>query len=362
MLKRAILTAIVAIAAISIAPRASKAQTDASDVHIKLVANAGFPVSGALVALISGDQVAAEGLSSATGTITLRATPGRYRIRVRRIGFRPYFSDSVTVPSSKQVDLKVETEKVVLDAMIVSASAQCGAITADAKTLSAVWDEIAKALRASQLTLADLNGIGYANTNKRQVGLRNELISNDTVLVPVGNSRPFGAVSPKALASLGYVRGNKLDGWEYFGPDEAVLLSNEFAATHCFKVVRDRLKRGGQIGVAFEPVPRRKQSDIKGVLWLDEKSAELRDVAFSFENAGIISKFESGGYTRFQRMPSGAWIVSDWQLRMPRIEIRMGRQEEYVLKGFYENGGAIVTVPPPAPSPSTSPDRSGMRH
>jgi len=124
-------------------------------------------------------------------------------------------------------------------------------------------------------------------------------------------------------------------------PDEAVLLSDGFAATHCFRSVRHR-NRPGQIGVAFEPAPKRKRSDIQGVLWLDEASSELREIRFQFVNAGILSRFEPGGFTRFHRMPSGAWIVSEWQLRMPQLEYRLGPVPTTAVTGYIVNGGEVV--------------------
>ena len=121
-----------------------------------------------------------------------------------------------------------------------------------------------------------------------------------------------------------------------------MLLSNDFAATHCFRVVRDKAKRSGQIGVAFEPAPRRKQSDIKGVLWVDEKTSELRDVGFTYVNAGILTKFEPGGFAKFRRAASGTWIVSEWQLTMPTLEFKLGVTDHLEKVGSTENGGIIV--------------------
>lgn len=169
------------------------------------------------------------------------------------------------------------------------------------------------------------------------------VLSNDTSVRPVIATRPFAAPDPESLSRLGYVRGDEASGWEYFGPDEAVLLSNDFAVTHCFKVVRDKKGHAGQIGVAFEPAPRRISSDIMGILWVDEKTSELHDVRFVYVNAGVLTKFKPGGFTKFLRVPSGAWIVSAWQLRMPELELRLGTVDDLVPIGYVENGGTIET-------------------
>jgi hypothetical protein len=327
-------------------PGFARAQVGTTDLRLRIETTDGAPLNGALVALVDGDRVVTEGLSTSRGNIVLAAATGTYRIRVRRIGFRPWFSDAVSLPYRNDLLLRVESEHILLDAMVVSASARCGKISSDAQALSAVWDEIEKALRASQLTVADLRGINRMRTYRREISLTGAVLSNDTSVGPVTGSRPFAVPDPESLSRLGYVRGDQANGWDYYGPDEAVLLSNDFAATHCFRVVRDKKRRAGQIGVAFEPTPRRTSSDITGVLWVDEKTSELHDVRFVYVNAGVLSRFRPGGFTKFIRMPSGAWIVSEWQLRMPELELRLGTRDNVMPVGYIENGGMIETDRP----------------
>ncbi|HUQ46648.1 MAG TPA: carboxypeptidase-like regulatory domain-containing protein [Gemmatimonadaceae bacterium] len=345
------LVSIAAAAILSLAAATAHAQSTAQ-LRVRLDAGNGAPIAGALVALLEGSRVVAEGLSSASGIITIGSAPGAYRVRVRRIGFRPFLSDPVTLPFKGELVLRVESEKIVLNTMIVSASAHCGEIKRDAQALSTVWDAIAIALRASQLTSSDLSGLGTMRTYKREIGRNGEVVSNRTSAIPITDRRPFGAIDPASLLTLGYVRGNESAGWEYFAPDETVLLSDGFAATHCFKVLRDPRGRAGQIGVAFEPVPNRKQSDIRGVLWVDEKSAELRDVRFVFVNAGILTRFKPGGFAKFRRTMSGTWIVNEWQLSMPKLEVNSRERLEMI--GSVENGGYIA-------ADSTSVGRDSIR-
>ena len=301
-----------------------------------------IPLAGALIALIdSENRVVTEGLSSADGFASLSAAPGVYRVRVRRVGFRPFYSAPTTIPHSDLLVLRVESPRVVLNELVVSASAQCGRINPDAQTLASLWEEIAKALRSSQLTVADLNEISRVQTYVREIGLNGEVIASDSTNRSIANRRPFAAVDPASLINEGYVRGDVQRGWDFFAPDEAVLLSDGFSATHCFRAVRNR-SRHGQIGVAFEPAPRRRLSEIKGVIWLDEGSSELREVEFTFVNAGVLNEFQPRGYTRFRRMPSGAWLVSDWQLQLPRLgRGELARNETRVI-GTILNGGRII--------------------
>jgi hypothetical protein len=163
--------------------QALHAQPLTAELRVRIESNTGLPLSGALVALVSArDSVAAEGVTRVDGRRTLMAPPGTYRVRVRRIGYRPFVSGDVTLPqpNADELVLRVETERVVLATMIVTAKYQCGAIDQDAPALSGVWDEIAKALSASQLTVADLKGIASARVFRRQIDRTGNVIVNDT--------------------------------------------------------------------------------------------------------------------------------------------------------------------------------------
>jgi hypothetical protein len=310
---------------------------------VRAESEARTPLTGALIALVSpSNQVVEERLTSSSGAVTFNAPAGEYVVRVRRIGYRPFYSKPITLPRSEPLILQVESPRVVLEQMVVTASSQCGKINPDAATLAALWEEISKGLRASQLTTSDLKEISRRVVYRREVRDDGSIVSSDSTVVPVFRTRPFGSPDPTSLVTLGYVRGDEHKGWSYFGPDEVVLLSDPFAATHCFRAVRDR-KRPNQIGVAFQPIPKRKQSDINGVIWLNERTSELREVEFRYVNAGVLDDFRPGGFSRFRRMPSGAWIVSEWQLRMPRLTRPPTAASEVRVSETIENGGRIYT-------------------
>lgn len=335
--------ALVAAACLAIGSAEVRAQ-DVPELSVQLIAAPGVQLSGALIALVdSADVVAYEVLSNSTGGATVRAVPGRYRIRVRRIGYRPFFSEPVMLSASGRMELRVESPRVVLAAIVVHARSQCGRIAPDADALATAWEEIAKALRASELTSTDVAAIGRSTMYKREVASGGTVISADTTWVPTPSGRPFAAIDHGSLVKEGYVRGNPATGWVYYGPDQAVILSPGFAETHCFRLVRDD-KRKGEIGVAFEPVRGRSISDIKGVLWIDAATSELREVVFRYVNVDILERFEPGGFARFRRLPSGAWIVSEWQLRMPKLVIRPGRWSSVETNSYIENGGHVATT------------------
>ena len=320
----------------------------------------GSSAAGAIVALIdSHNSVVAEGIARADGSRVLEAPFGSYRLRVLRIGFRPFVSQPVSIPNDTEVKLRLDAPRIVLAGMLVRAATPCSRIEQDPETTGLVWAEVSKALKASQLTAADVSILSVARLYRRELDGNGTLISADTTTVPVGTLRPFTARDPALLAQNGYVRGDEMSGWEFFGPDETILLSSEFASTHCFRLVRIRA-RPSHIGIAFEPAPGRKIADISGTAWVNQSTSELDEIVFRYVNAGLPSQFKASGYTHFRRMPSGSWIVDDWQLRMPQIGIRITTGSslqvheirEYYLRGFVEAGGGVVLTDSLAVLPS----------
>jgi hypothetical protein len=233
--------------------------------------------------------------------------------------------------------------------MLVKAATQCVRVDKEPESTGLVWTEVTKALRTSQLTAADISTVSVYRTYRREISANGAVISADTSELPPGTARPFSAHDPAVLASNGYVRGDEHRGWEFFGPDEKVFLSSEFASTHCFRLVR-RKNRPADIGIAFEPVPGRMIPDIAGTAWVDQSSSELKEIVFRYVNAGVPSEFNASGFTHFRRMASGSWIIDDRQLRMPRVGERRGPAADlrgfetrpYYLEGYTEAGGGVV--------------------
>lgn len=325
-------------------PGVARAQ-DAQGIRIRVVDSASTaPLRGALIALIDADNdVVAEALSLESGSRYFPVAAGRYRVRVRRIGYRPHLSQPVTVPRTGELVISVPANPVTLTSIVISARSRCQSL-AGSSELASVWDEVGKALQASRLTMEDLRSVGQAWKYRKTTTPGGAVITADTNRFIVTNPRAFRALDPADLARAGYVRGDPASGWDFYGPDETVLLSPSFAATHCFRLVRnpddERL-----IGVAFEPVRGRRVSDISGTVWIDRRTNELRNIRFKYVNAGYFSDFGGSGETRFTRLPSGAWIVDDWHVRGPIL-----RRDSTIVRadGFVVDGGGVI---PPDSAP-----------
>ena len=336
----------LALVAACIAPLRAVAQTETGSVRFRAVGPDGIAIPGALVSLVALDgKSVADGLTDNSGFRLLSAAPGRYRIRVRRIGYEPFLSPEISVPYEGELKVAIASNRISLATMVVTAGSECKLGGTDPRTIGVLWEEISKALVGTQLTRSDFASLGWARVYRKEVDSRGDIVVFDTTRLKLEAARPFVARDARRLTIEGYVHGDLRSGWVYFAPDEAVLLSTEFAATHCFRVVRDK-NRNGQVGLSFSPAPKRKVSDIDGVLWLDEKSAELREILFHFVNIGEVAKFKPGGRVHFRRMASGAWLVDNWHLRFPQLELINDRFERLIQTGYVEDGGVLVESKP----------------
>ncbi len=103
------------------------------------------------------------------------------------------------------------------------------------------------------------------------------------------------------------------------------------------------------LGLAFEPVRRRTTPDIEGTLWLERETGKLLFLEFTYDWAPWAeADGVAGGRVEFQEMPSGAWIVRKWWIRMPRMaQVRAGiREVRSALRvvGIAETGGEVIQV------------------
>jgi hypothetical protein len=103
----------------------------------------------------------------------------------------------------------------------------------------------------------------------------------------------------------------------YFAPDADVLLSETFRRDHCYGTTEGGRDRRGLIGLTFEPRPDRTVGDVRGTVWVDARTFELRFVEYRYTRLDREGAERVGGEVHFARMPSGAWIVRRWFIRMP---------------------------------------------
>ena len=308
------------LAAVLAGARAMDAQTVQGEVADRATQRL---VPGAVVLLLdAGDRAVAQAITDSRGQYQLVSTaPGAFRVRALRIGFRPATSqvfslaagDAVTLPRLHSGD------PVTLDTVRVVGRNSCATLR-DTRTTFALWEQARTALTAARITagsrLMSARIITYQRTTRPGSG---EVLALHASELSGMTRRPWHSLPPDSLSRVGYVVEDRNNWLTFYAPDLDVLLSDQFLAEHCFRIApgSDRAR----IGLAFEPTrERRDLGEIRGTLWLDRATSELRRLEFRYVNiTDELMDAGAGGLVEFAHLASGAWVVSRWNIRMPVV-------------------------------------------
>jgi hypothetical protein len=281
-------------------------------------------VPGVIVTLLDDKgRPVARALGDDEGRFAVRApAAGMYQVEARRIGFRPTLEPPMLLEDGeiRLYTLMLRGTPVSLAAVRTVASSQCDAAADSASSAFAVWEEARKALLSSELTrLTRAYKVDVTTYVKKQgVEITPHVDSALRTGLPI---RPFTSQPPELLAEKGYLTrsGRSL---VFHAPDEEVLLSDAFAATHCLTLLPDSAGLNG-LRLGFAPVPGRHQPEITGVLTIDRVTSELQRLDFTFVNLPTMDAVGSpGGQIAFRRLPEGSWLIDEWAIWVPIAELR----------------------------------------
>ncbi|MEO7772831.1 MAG: carboxypeptidase-like regulatory domain-containing protein [Gemmatimonadaceae bacterium] len=278
-------------------------------------------VPGVIVTLVdSTGTPVSRALADDGGQFTLRApAAGTYRIEARRLAFRLTLDRPIVLEAGKILihNVMLGAAPVQLAAFHVTADQQCAVHPDSGSAAFTVWEEARKALRASQLTrLTRAYKVDVTTFVRQQGPTQQRFRVTDSAHATALPIRPFTSPPAAELAERGYVS-RDARGEVYHAPDEDVLLSESFAATHCLRILPDS-GGGDNVRLAFAPVPGRRLPDISGVLTIDRASSELRRLDFSFTNLREINVVATpGGEIVFRRLPEASWLIEQWAIRLP---------------------------------------------
>lgn len=337
-------------------------------------------VSGAIVALLdTTGRVVVSGLAEADGAFRLDAPrSGRYSVRVDRVGFRSSTSAPVLVADGETVDvpIAIASEGISLLAVRVSADRRCVVRPQEGLAAAQLWDEARKALSATQLTqLAQAAAHARRDPHRFLIRARKferqltpvslKPFHEEEFQVEAETFAPFVSRDPELLDRDGYMSGSMETGSILYAPDAAILLSDRFLDSHCFRVEEfHRSDRSDLIGLGFEPArltrrgrDRPPRVDVSGVLWLDRSSAELRYMEYHYVDLPVeVPNEAAGGLLEFRPLPDGRWIVWRWYVRTPELQRRQSftnplpyatGESHLELKSIHEEGAEIIGVLPP---------------
>jgi hypothetical protein len=365
---------------------------DAQIVRGRIVLDDGTaPLPGVVVTAIgaTGNSVA-NSLSSASGEYLLRVpAPGRYTLRVLRIGFRPTLIDGIEVgrDSVRVAPLVLTPIPVAIAGVSIRDNTDCSVERADADAFVRLWEQARAALIAAQLSgQAARLDVQLIRVDGRVDAMRYH--APDVVGSPVPEidsstvrewfaDHAFATTPAETLDATGYVRPRADGSLVYDAPGPESLLSDAFLQRHCFGVVKPPRDHPDWIGIAF--TPRGKNGsfvDVSGVLWLDRQSAELRHLEFEYTNLPRMTRelceraaprealdgsrcqqftedgsnrFGVGGESEFRRLPTGEWLTARWILRTLSDEMtyRPGPRATRLLYPKESCTGPIKTNPKP---------------
>ena len=306
------------------------------------------PVAGAFVSLLdeNGFRVTAA-FTEPNGFFEVTAAAGGiFRLKVDRIGFQEWLSPPMTLGGGEEqtVRFSVTVVPVRLADIDVNVHHQCVTDPENAVEISTVWQEAQKALETT--AWAEGEGSYRFDTNTYERRMDKDLdVENVRSRAHSGVARtPFHSLPAGDLAERGYLR-QQDNSYHYFAPDAEVLLSRSFEQDHCFGLVRLELEGRNYLGVSFEPARGNRLPDITGILWLDEQTAEIQNLEFNYVNLPWrVEDRNVGGMVSFRRLPNDAFVVRQWFIRMPELEIRNDRFGRVDVLGYKEDGGELIGV------------------
>lgn len=293
------LMTLAALAALGIPwPAASSGQT----VRGVVVDPTGAPVPGVVVLMIdAGSNAAARAPTNERGDYRVATPrPGTYRLHTLRIGFRPVSSEPISLASGQEVTQRIVLTGIptALGAVRVVGRSSCGSMGDPSAATFAAWDQARTALTATQLTASARAVTATTVTYERTMDPGFRQVLQQSADVHSGFvTQPWRSLPPQAVRRIGYITTDHDGTTTYSAPGLDVLLSNAFFEDHCFRIAKGSDKR--RIGVAFEPAPEREVkrdiAEIRGTLWLDRTSSELRSIDFRYVNVTAEQEANAGG-------------------------------------------------------------------
>ena len=303
----------------------------------------GNPVPGAMVLLVDGSGTRVDrALADAAGRFALHArASGLHHVEVERIGYADWVTDPFRATAAGTVlTVEVPFEAISLEGIDVSGEHRCEAIQEGGAGVVRVWEEARKAL-ATEVYTREAGTYRYRLLRfERSLDRNARNVLRETVTRSGYMRAAFTSYPIEQLATHGFVQPADDTMRVHYAPDAEALLSDAFLDSHCFGL---REGEGGRIGLTFEPLPGARRSEIEGVLWLNAATSELEELEFLYLYLLKDPEVgEPGGEVAFTRLPNGAWIVREWAIRMPDLELVPGGRIRRL--GYKEVGGTTWAI------------------
>lgn len=303
------------------------------------------PLSDAVVQMLGEkDRVVVSGTTTGRGEYLLKGpADGEYRLRVLRIGYRPWISEPLSLRQTAILlkDFDITGGIVVLAELTVTARSACKRSPTDDTRMEAVWQQARTTLALIEAGSAD--ELEFSVFTKDRTLDRYERQLQELTSYTYGRGTwPVKSLEAESLATEGFIQiRDTLEGPIYYGPDVAVFFSDAFLASHCFRLLPSPKGEVDLIGVGFEPLPGRKVADIEGVLWLHKRDGLSRLEYRYSAMPKWVPKGKAGGVLRFDRLDGGRPIITGWSLQAPIAWYERGKLG---LHGFRQLIGQLERI------------------
>jgi hypothetical protein len=261
----------------------------------------------------------------------------------------------------------IASNSISLEGITVRGRSRGCTVRENGEMVARVWEEARKALNALALTQAAELVHFDTESFRRELDPVTQAVRMEQRRSSFDHTEnPFQSIPVEDLREKGYVRSFR-DSTVYLAPDAEVLLSDAFLDDHCFRLKSGVGGEAGLIGLEFRPAQRVSKPDIQGTLWLDRKTSELRSVDYRYVGQRLdVPVDRLGGRVEFERvLPSGAWIVRRWVVRMPVVARRKTlltlpgtrRSEAHTetrVTAVVEEGGEVVAISTSGPTRKSS--------
>ncbi len=345
--KSRIVLAALALVASAALPRPLAAQV--AQVHLR--DDRGQPIPPSVVAVLdTAGTERARVTSPVSGRVLLALPPSRYRLRVARIGHRPWVSDwfAVEERSSPVLDFTLPAEPVTLATLEVQASER-----------ACERHDPPDAASATLLAQA-LTGLEIVSGNLRLDPPRLRMVHWEADFDPELHTTalrqwredaiamwPFESASLERLRAHGFVDRPDAHGFlglTYYAPDPRALGSAWFLGANCFWLAARDTANPDLLGVAFRSVAGPGGSDLEGKFWIARTTFALRRLDFRFVGPDPFDPGrQAGGVVHFARAGDGRYLPVAWRLRatVPLVGPAGTRPR---VAAYREKGGFVTTA------------------
>lgn len=316
----------------------------------------GERLTSAVVSVLdSTGKLVTRNISDTAGQFSLARLRESERLTVIRIGYAPR---EIRLGTDTVITVSMHAIPATLSTVTATGRRVCPG-DRDGGPALALWEQVRSALLAAVLA-RELNAprIGLMSFTRTREPLLKRIEDESRESKFVVADRPYVAARPPwAFANDGYMREQLGGDRVYYAPDEAVLLDESFASTHCMHTVNGSGDHAGDVGLGFDPIEsdgRDTLVDIKGVLWVDRALRGLRSLDFEYTGLERLAR-GSGGQLIFRVMPNGAPMIQRWSIHsmilatdieqdgagfVRRMPPRPERNNVRLL-GYQETGGEV---------------------